>query len=383
MDMKVRAGGWETSDHALYRSTVRRFIETEFVPQREKWIEQGYCDPAYWRKAGEVGLLCPDLPAEYGGGGCDFGFDCIVYEELMRAGITSFGSGIQSIVAHYLAVYGTEAQKQKYLPAMARGEIITSIAMTEPGTGSDLQAVKTRATRDGDHFVVNGSKTFITNGYNADLIVLVCKTDPKERAKGISLLLVETRDLPGFRRGKPLKKIGQKGQDTCELFFTDCRIPAENLLGGQEGQGFYQLMNQLGRERLIIAVSAVASMEACVSATTDYIKQREAFGKKLVDFQTAKFTVVECKTETRIARVFLDDCIQKLIDGDLDAETASMAKYWCSEKAFEIAHRCLQLHGGYGYIMDYPIAHYFADARVGMIYGGSNEIMKELISRSL
>jgi acyl-CoA dehydrogenase len=383
MDMKATTYGWETPDHTLYRTTVRRFIEAEFVPQREKWIEQGYCDPAYWQKAGEVGLLCPDIPVEYGGGGCDFGFDCIVYEELMRAGITSFGSGIQSIVAHYLVIYGTDEQRQKYLPAMARGEMITSIAMTEPGTGSDLQAVKTRAVRDGDHYVVNGSKTFITNGYNADLIVLVCKTDPKERARGISLLLVETKDLPGFRRGKPLKKIGQKGQDTCELFFTDCRIPAANLLGGQEGQGFYQLMNQLGRERLIIAVSAVASMEACVAATTDYIKQREAFGKKLVDFQTAKFTAVECKTETRIARVFLDDCIRKLIDGELDAETASMAKYWCSEKAFEIAHRCLQLHGGYGYIMDYPIAHYFADARVGMIYGGSNEIMKELISRSL
>jgi acyl-CoA dehydrogenase len=383
MDMKTRLNGWESPDHELYRTTVRRFIEAEFLPHREKWIEQGYCDKSAWLRAGEVGLLCPDIPAELGGGGCDFGFDAIVYEELMRAGITSFGSGIQSIVAHYLVVYGTEAQKQKYLPAMARGEIITSIAMTEPGTGSDLQAVKTRAVRDGDHYVVNGSKTFITNGYNADLIVLVCKTNPAERAKGISLLCVETRDLEGFRRGKPLKKIGQKGQDTCELFFTDCRIPAQNLLGGQEGQGFFQLMNQLGRERLIIAISAVASMEACVAATTDYIKQREAFGRKLVDFQTAKFTAVECKTETRIARVYVDKCIEQLIAGELSNEDASMAKYWCTEKAFDIAHRCLQLHGGYGYIMDYPIAHYFADARVGMIYGGSNEIMKELISRSL
>lgn len=383
MDMKTRHKGWETPDHELYRDTVRRFLEAEAVPRREAWIEQGYCDKAFWRRAGEVGLLCPDIPTEYGGGGCDFGFDTIVYEELMRAGISSFGSGIQSIVAHYLLVYGTPAQRERYLPAMARGELVTSIAMTEPGTGSDLQAVKTRAIRDGDHYVVNGSKTFITNGHNADLIVLVCKTDPKERARGISLLLVETAELAGFKRGKPLKKIGQKGQDTCELFFTDCRIPAANVLGGQEGQGFYQLMNQLGRERLIIAISAVASMEACVEKTTEYIKQREAFGRKLIDFQTAKFTVVECKTETRIARVYVDHCIEALIAGELSNEDASMAKYWCTEKAFDIAHRCLQLHGGYGYIMDYPIANYFADARVGMIYGGSNEIMKELISRAL
>jgi acyl-CoA dehydrogenase len=374
---------WATAEHALYRSTVRRFLEAEFVPNRERWVEQGCCDRSAWRKAGEVGLLCPDVPADYGGGGCDFGFDAVVYEELMRAGITSFGSGIQSIVAHYLLVYGTDAQKSRYLPQMARGEIITSIAMTEPGTGSDLQAITTRATRAGDHYLLNGSKTFITNGYNADLIVVVCKTDPKERAKGISLLCVETADLAGFRRGKPLKKIGQKGQDTCELFFDDCRIPVANLLGGVEGQGFFQLMNQLGRERLIIAVSAVASMEACVRLTTDYVRQREAFGRKLVEFQAARFTLVECKTEARIARVFLDDCIEKLIAGSLDSETASMAKYWCTEKACEVAHRCLQLHGGYGYIMDTPIAHYFADARVGMIYGGSNEIMKELISRSL
>jgi len=381
--MHAQSPAWASPDHELFRATARRFLEAEFVPNRDKCIEQGYCDKASWRKAGEVGLLCPDIPTEYGGGGCDFGFDAIVYEELMRAGITSFGSGIQSIVAHYLLVYGTEAQKQRYLPKMATGEIITSIAMTEPGTGSDLQAVKTRAIRDGEHYVLNGSKTFITNGYNANLIVVVCKTDPKERAKGISLLCVETDGLEGFRRGKPLKKIGQKGQDTCELFFTDCRIPQANLIGGQEGQGFFQLMNQLGRERLIIAVSAVASMESCLRVTLDYVKQREAFGKKVIDFQAAKFTLVECKTETRIARVFLDDCIQKLIAGQLDSETASMAKYWCTEKACEIAHRCLQLHGGYGYIMEYPIAHYFADARVGMIYGGSNEIMKELISRSL
>ncbi|MGH8598127.1 MAG: acyl-CoA dehydrogenase family protein [Gammaproteobacteria bacterium] len=381
--MQASPSPWVTPEHQLYRDTVRRFVETEFVPHRERWIEQGYCEPEYWRKAGEIGLLCSDVPAEYGGAGCDFGFDAIVYEELMRAGITSFGCGIQAIVGHYLLVYGTEAQKRRYLPRMAKGEIITAIAMTEPGTGSDLQAVKTRAIRDDDSYVINGAKTFITNGNNADLVVVVCKTDPKERAKGISLICVETAELPGFRRGKPLKKIGQKGQDTCELFFSDCRVPVTDLLGEHEGQGFFQLMNQLGRERVIIAVSAVASMENCVRVTTDYVRQRDAFGQKLIDFQTVKFTLVECKTEARFARVFLDDCVQKLINGRLDVESASMAKYWCTEKAFEIANRCLQLHGGYGYIMEYPIANYFADSRVGMIYGGSNEVMKELISRSL
>ncbi|HMM75665.1 MAG TPA: acyl-CoA dehydrogenase family protein [Gammaproteobacteria bacterium] len=374
---------WLTAEHDLFRENVRRFIEAEFVPNRERWVEQGHMDPAYWRKAGEVGLLCPDIPADYGGGGVDFGFDAIVYEELARACFSGFGAPIQSIVAHYILVYGTEAQKQRWLPKMATGEIITSIAMTEPGTGSDLQAVKTRAIRDGDHYVLNGAKTFITNGYNANLIVVVCKTDPKERARGTSLVCVETEGLAGFRRGKPLKKVGQKGQDTCELFFDDVRVPLENLLGTQEGQGFYQLMNQLGRERLMIALSSVAVLENAVRVTTDYVKQREAFGQKLIDFQNTKFTLVECKTEARIARVFVDHCIQCLIDGKLDAETASMAKYWCSDKAFEVAHRCLQLHGGYGYMMDYPIAHYFADQRVASIYGGSNEIMKELISRAL
>ncbi len=374
---------WLTPEHDLYRDTVRRFVETEFVPARDRWMEQGHSDPEAWRKAGDAGLLLPDVPTEYGGGGADFGFDAIVYEENARACVAGFGSAIQSIVAHYLLTYATAAQKQAYLPKMASGEIITSIAMTEPGTGSDLQAVKTRAVRDGDHYVVNGSKTFITNGYNTNLIVLVCKTNPTERAKGVSLLLVETAGLAGFRRGKPLKKIGMKAQDTSELFFDDCRVPIENIVGGVAGQGFYQLMNQLGRERLMIGLQSVASLESAVRHTLDYVRQREAFGQKLFDFQNTRFTLVECATEARIARVFVDDCISRLIAGTLDPATASMAKYWCSERAQENIHRCLQLHGGYGYILDYPIAHYFADNRVSMIYGGSNEIMKELISRSL
>jgi acyl-CoA dehydrogenase len=374
---------WMTADHELYRDTVRRFIEAEFVPSRERWIEQGRPEPEAWAKAGAVGMLLPDVPAEYGGGGGDFGFDVITYEELSRACISSFGNGIQSIVAHYLVRYGTEAQKHKWLPGMASGEIIASIAMTEPGTGSDLQAVKTRAQRDGDEYVLNGAKTFITNGYNANLICVVCKTDPEARAKGISLLMVEVDALDGFRRNKPLKKVGMKGQDTCELFFDDVRVPVENILGGVEGQGFYQLMAQLPRERLIIGVSAVAAMEAVLEGTIDYCKQRKAFGQTLLDFQNTKFKLAELKTETKIARVFLDHCIEQLNAGTLDNETASMAKWWCSEKQFETAHQCLQLHGGYGYMLEYPVAHYFADARVQMIYGGSNEIMKELIGRSL
>ena len=374
---------WMTPDHELYRDTVRRFIETEFVPCRERWIEQGRPEPEAWAKAGAVGMLLPDVPGEYGGGDGDFGFDVITYEELSRACISSFGNGIQSIVAHYLMRYGTEEQKQRWLPGMARGEIITSIAMTEPGTGSDLQAVKTRALRDGDHYVLNGSKTFITNGYNANIICVVCKTDPDARAKGISLLMVEVDDLDGFRRNKPLKKVGMKGQDTCELFFDDVRVPADNILGGVAGQGFYQLMAQLPRERLIIGVSAVAAMEAVLEGTIEYCKQRKAFGQTLLDFQNTKFKLAELKTETKIARIFLDHCIEQLGAGTLDNETASMAKWWCSEKQFETAHQCLQLHGGYGYMLEYPVAHFFADARVQMIYGGSNEIMKELIARSL
>ncbi len=374
---------WMTSDHELYRDNVRKFIEAEFVPHRERWVEQGHPEPEAWRKAGEVGILCPDVPAEYGGGDGDFGFDAITYEECQRACISSFGNGIQSIVAHYLMRYGTEEQRQRWLPGMASGEIITSIAMTEPGTGSDLQAVKTRAVRDGDEYVLNGSKTFITNGYNANLVCVVCKTNPEERAKGISLLMVEVDGLEGFRRNKPLKKVGMKGQDTCELFFDDCRVPAGNVLGGEEGQGFFQLMAQLPRERLIIAVAAVAAMEAALEQTISYTKERKAFNQRVFDFQNTKFTLAEIATETRIARVFVDNCIQLLNEDRLDTETASMAKWWCSQKQFEAAHECLQLHGGYGYMMEYPVAHYFADSRVQMIYGGSNEIMKEVISRAL
>ena len=381
--MNAYRSPWMTEDHDMYRDGVRKFLESEFLPQREHWVEQGYPEKEYWKKAGEMGLLCPDVPAEYGGGGGDFGFDVITYEELLRLCISSFGNGIQSIVAHYIVKYGTEEQKHRWLPGMASGDVITSIAMTEPGTGSDLQAITTKAVRDGDEYVLNGSKIFITNGYNANLVCVVCKTDPNEGAKGVSLLMCEVDDLEGFSRNKPLKKVGMKGQDTCELFFDDCRIPIENILGGEEGQGFYQLMAQLPRERLIIGVGAIAAVEAVLEQTIEYTKERKAFKKPLMDFQNTKFKLAEIATEAKISRVFIDYCIGELNEDRLDNETASMAKWWCSEKQFEAAHQCLQLHGGYGYMMEYPVAHYFADSRVQMIYGGSNEIMKELISRSL
>ncbi len=381
--MEAYRSPWETEDHSIFRDSVRKFIESEFVPNRQRWIERKHMEPEYWQKAGAIGMLCPDIPDVYGGAGGDFGFDAITYEELQRACVSSFGNGIQSIVAHYLLVYGTEEQKLRWLPGMASGEIISAIAMTEPGTGSDLQAVRTSALRDGDEYVINGSKTFITNGYNANLICVICKTDPSERAKGISLVMLETDGLEGFSRNPPLAKIGMKGQDTSELFFNDCRVPVENLLGSKEGQGFYQLMAQLPRERLIVGLGSVAIMEAALNATVEYTKGRNAFGKAIIEFQNTKFTLAEKLTETKVARIFIDHCIEQLILGQLDAETASMAKWWCSEKQFELVNECLQLHGGYGYMMEYPIAHYFTDSRVQMIYAGSNEIMKELISRSL
>ena len=374
---------WETEEHSMFRESVRRLVEEEFVPHRERWGEQGYMEPEYWQKAGEVGMLCADIPEQYGGAGCDFGFDVIGYEEMQRGCVSSFGSAIQSIVAHYLLKYGSEEQKQRWLPKMATGEIIVSIAMTEPSTGSDLQAIKTTAIRDGDEYVINGSKTFITNGYNSNLICVVAKTNPEEGSKGVSLIFVETDDLAGFSRNKPLKKMGMKGQDTCELFFDDCRVPVGNVLGGKEGQGFYQLMSELPRERLIIAAVSVGAMEAALEQTIDYVKERRAFNKSIIEFQNTKFKLAEQKTQTKIARVFLDHCIMELMNNNLDTETASMAKWWCTEKQFELVHECLQLHGGYGYMMEYPIAHFFADSRVQMIYGGTNEIMKELISRSL
>ena len=368
---------------SAFRDAVRRFVEAELAPHEARWGKQQHVDREAWRKAGEMGLLLADVPEQYGGAGASFAHECVVFEELQRANVTSFGKHVHSIVAHYLLDYAAEEQKTRWLPRMAAGEMIGAIAMSEPGAGSDLQGVRTRAVRQGDEYVVNGSKTFISNGYLADLICLVVKTDPAAGARGVSLLMVETRDLPGFRCGRILDKVGMHGQDTAELYFDDVRVPAANLLGGEEGRGFTQLMQQLPWERTIVAVAAVAAIERAVELTVEYTKERKAFGKPLIEMQNTRFKLAECRTTAQVARVFLDDCIERVMDGTMDAATASMAKWWTTEQQCRVVDECLQLFGGYGYMMDYPIGKMYADARVQKIYGGTNEIMKELIARSL
>jgi acyl-CoA dehydrogenase len=368
---------------AMFRDAVRKFVEAQLARHEARWAKQQHVDREAWRKTGEMGILLADVPEQYGGAGATFAHECVVFEELQRANVTSFGKHVHSIVAHYLLAYGSEAQKMRWLPKMAAGEFVAAIAMSEPGAGSDLQGVRTRAVRHGDEYVINGSKTFISNGYLADLICLVVKTDPAAGSKGVSLLMVETAGLPGFRCGRILDKIGMHGQDTAELFFDDVRVPADSLLGAEEGRGFHQLMQQLPWERTIIAVAAVAAIERAVELTTEYVRQRKAFGRALIEMQNTRFKLAECKTTAHIARVFLDDCIERMMDGTMDAATASMAKWWTTEQQCRVIDECLQLFGGYGYMMDYPIGKMYADARVQKIYGGSNEIMKELIARSL
>ncbi|MGB3698596.1 MAG: acyl-CoA dehydrogenase family protein [Gordonia sp. (in: high G+C Gram-positive bacteria)] len=375
---------WESDDQAALRAHAREFFAKEVVPNEERYAKQHMVDRELWTKAGAAGLLCLDVPEEFGGTGGDFGHEAVVGHELAAVGNTSFGFAVHStIVAHYINNYATDEQKKRWLPGCASGESVLAIAMTEPGTGSDLQSVRTTAVRDGDHYVINGSKTFISNATHCDLLVIVAKTDPKQGAKGISLFVAETEDLPGFERGRVLEKIGQHGQDTRELSFTDMRVPAANLLGGVEGQGFYQLMNQLQRERLILGVGAVAAAEAAVAETIAYAKQREAFGKPILNFQNTKFVLAECKADVLAGKTLIDHCVAEQIAGRLDPATASIAKLWGTEKQKEIVDRCLQLFGGYGYMVEYPIARMYADARVQTIYGGTSEIMKELIGRSL
>jgi acyl-CoA dehydrogenase len=369
----------------LFNDSVGRFFDDKAPESRvAKWREAGVVERAFWTESAQAGLSCLSIPEEYGGLGGDYRHEVILMEQMGAKGVDGFGLSLHNaIVAHYVLKYGTEDQKQRWLPKMATCELISAIAMTEPGAGSDLQGITTTARLDGDAYVLNGSKTFITNGQTANLIVVVCKTDPTQGARGTSLLVVETDNAPGFERGRNLDKLGMEAADTSELFFNDVRVPAANLLGESEGQGFFQLMGQLPQERLNIAIQGIATIERALALTIDYVKQRGAFGKKIIDFQNTQFVLAECKTEATIARVFVDHCIEQHLLEKLDAATASMAKYWVTDLENKIIDRCLQLYGGFGYMSEYPIARMYRDSRVQRIYGGTNEVMKVLIARTL
>src|ERR1700719_1685806 len=375
---------WMSEDLVLLEDQARRFLATELVPHVERWHADGIMDRAVWSKLGTAGLLCAGIPEEYGGAGGTFAHETVINREFALAGLDAIGAPLHSgIVAPYICRYGTEEQKRKWLPKLATGELIGAIAMSEPGTGSDLQGVRTSAKKSGNGYVLNGSKTFITNRQHANLIVVVAKTDPAAGHKGISLMVVETDDAQGFRRGRKLKKLGMDSADTSELFFEEAPLPAEALLGTAEGQGFAQLMSELPQERLIVAEHAVAMTERALALTVDYVKQRQAFGKAVIEFQNTQFVLAECKTETTVAKVFVDHCLERHLTGQLDTVTASMAKYWTTDLQGKIIDRCLQLFGGYGYMDEYPISRLYRDARVLRIYAGTNEIMKLLIARSL
>jgi acyl-CoA dehydrogenase len=369
-------------EHDMFRESARRFMEKEVTPQHGRWEEQGYVDREVWSLAGAAGFLCPSMPEAYGGVGVDIRYSVVLMEEQFRAGATGLGFGLHSeIVAPYLLHQGSEFLKSHYLPRMATGEMIGAIAMTEPGAGSDLQGVKTSAVRDGDAWVLNGSKTFITNGWNCDLVIVVARTDPAAGSRGISLFVVDTA-MAGFSKGRRLHKMGMSAQDTSELFFDNVRVPATHLIG-EEGRGFAYLMQELPWERLQIALTGVAAAQAALEWTLAYTRERRAFGKSIADFQTVAHKLAEMKTEIAVGQVFIDRCIALKLENQLDAETASMAKLWATEMQFKVMDQCVQLFGGYGYMHEYPIARAWADARVQRIYGGTNEIMKELISRSL
>ncbi|GAB3677234.1 acyl-CoA dehydrogenase family protein [Salinisphaera aquimarina] len=374
---------WATEEIEMFRAMVCRFLDTEMQPGDEQARKQGHVGRALWRRAGELSLLCSDIPEQYGGAGGDFRHEAVCFEEMARRGLTGFNSGVHSIVAHYILNHGTDAQKDIYLPRMARGEMVGAIAMTEPGAGSDLQGVRTTARLNGEHYRVNGAKTFISNGYLAGLVLVVCKTDPAAGAKGTSILIAETENLEGYRVGRLLDKIGMKAQDTAELFFDDVTLHRDQLLGGEEGQGFYQLMGDLPYERLIVSVNAVGAMEGAFAATLDYVKERNAFGRPVFEFQNTRFKLAEIATQVRVARTYLDRCIQDLVAGELDTVAASMAKMWTTDLQGKIIDECLQLFGGYGYMNEYMIGRMYVDARVQRIYGGTNEIMKEVVARSL
>lgn len=377
------AKSWETEEIAMFRESARRFMNDEVVPNDKRWRAQRFVDRSFWEKAGALGALCPSISEEYGGGGGSFALDAVVAEELSYANCTSVGHAVHGVIsAHYIQAYGTEEQKQRWLPKLCTGEWIAAIGMTEPGGGSDLQAIRTTARREGDFYIVNGSKIFITNGLMCDLLVLAVKTDPGARGRGTSLIVVETVDLPGFNRGRNLKKIGMHGSDTAELFFEDMKVPVTNRLG-EEGVGFVQMMKQLPQERLAVALAAQAMMEKAVEITVDYVKQRIAFGKPLLDFQNTRFKLAECLTLARTSRSFVDECVVRHLKGELSASDASMAKYCTTDNQCRVVDECLQLHGGYGFMDEFAIGRMYADVRIQRIYGGTNEIMKELIARTL
>jgi acyl-CoA dehydrogenase len=374
---------WLDPDLETWRDTVVRFVETEMAPHDGEARARGHVGHELWRRAGELGLLCVDIPDAWGGGGGDFRHHALFDDAMGRRGLSGMSVSVHAIVAHYLLNHGTEAQKRRWLPRLARGELVGAIAMTEPGAGSDLQGVRTRAERHGDRYLIHGTKTFITNGYLAGLVLVVCKTDPSQGARGMSIVAVETAEAPGYRVGRMLDKIGLKAQDTSELFFDAVEVPAENLLGGVPGQGFAQLMSDLPYERLIIGVRAAAAMEGAYQATLAYVRERSAFGRPIADFQNTKFKLAEIATTLKVARAFVDRCVEDLVAGRLDAATAAMVKLWTTEQQGRVVDECLQLHGGYGYMNEYLVARMYADARIQRIYGGTSEIMKEVISRAL
>ena len=375
-----------SSDHDAFRDSFKRFMQAEIAPHHAQWEEQGYVDKVVWQKAGALGFLCMSLPEAYGGADADKLYSIIQMEELSAAGFSGIGYGLHSeIVAPYLLHYGTESQKAKYLPKLASGEMVGAIAMTEPAAGSDLQGIKSTAMQQADgSFVLNGSKTYITNGWHSDLVIVVAKTNPSAGAKGTSLLLIE-QGMAGFTKGKPLKKLGLRAQDTCELFFDNVKVPADNLLGGPDflNKGFIGLMEQLPWERLQIAIGAVAASQAAIGWTMDFVKQRQVFGQAVAAYQNTRFKLAEMQTEVQIAQVFVDKCTELLLKDELDTATASMAKYWCTDLQCKVMDECVQLHGGSGFMWEYPITRAYADARVQRIYGGTNEIMKEVITRSM
>ncbi|QIL71327.1 acyl-CoA dehydrogenase [Diaphorobacter sp. HDW4B] len=372
---------WMDDDIEAFREQVRRYIAGELTPHLPAWREQGYIPREEWAKFGEMGFLLPEIPEEFGGAGVNMAYQLVVQDEFTKAEIPAI-TAVHSIATHYILDYGTPEQKQRWLPKLVSGEMLAGIAMSEPGCGSDLQAIRTKATLDGGDYVINGAKTFITNGFTANLLVVALRTG-EAGSRGISLIVLETENLKGFSVGKRLEKLGQHASDTAELAFEDVRVSADNLLGGTEGRGFKQLMSQLPYERMLIAVPAVAAIERAVELTVKYTKQRKAFGQTLYELQNTRFKLAECATTAHIARSFVNDCVQRLLNGQLDDGAAYMAKWWCTEQQCKVIDECLQLFGGYGYVMEYPIARMYADARVQKIYGGANEIMKELVAREL